>query len=246
MSEEHQISQQGEISVFTAEALPFWRIYPVLGLGLGVLLIVLLTPSPNTTPEQGVKMLLPGGLGSYEGRPIEVTRAELNLLPDDTEFERKLYHSAYGDQILCSIVLAGGAKRSIHRPETCLPGQGWTIRSSRSLEVALHNGKTLTVTDLSLSREEKFSDTRSITIRQHYLYWFVGQNIVTHSHYERVFLSSWGRLWRNLNHRWAYVTVSARVTDNLKRYGGRNSEETVVMLKEFIADVEPFIHDLDE
>ena len=40
--------------------------------------------------------------------------------------------TTFGDQVLVSIVLSGhDLDNSIHRPERCLPAQGWTIVDSK-------------------------------------------------------------------------------------------------------------------
>ncbi|MEM6885602.1 MAG: exosortase-associated EpsI family protein [Verrucomicrobiota bacterium] len=219
--------------------LVWWHyVVPVIVAGLAIV-ICMLSPETNSATQSGVIMELPQYIGNYIGVDKGVSLAEKQILPGDTEFERKLYHKL-GDEILCSIVLAGGEKRSIHRPQVCLPGQGWTLRSETVRQVILSDGRTIEVTDLALSREVPVGPDQTRVIRSHYFYFYVGKGIVTPDSKKRVFLTSWDRVVRGLNHRWAYVIVTSTVTEDLKA-NGKNSEQTINMLKEFTAQVAPQI-----
>src|SRR5208337_3763291 len=73
---------------------------------------------------------LPAFLGSdWMGSSVAPTAVERAVLPPDTGYSTKLYVSREGPnrQVLLSIVLSGRDRTSIHRPELCLVGQGWTI-----------------------------------------------------------------------------------------------------------------------
>lgn len=218
----------------------------VRAIGLGVFIVLgcglcLISEDPNTPTEAGVKMELPDYLDGYVGQPAQVSQAELRMLPGDTVFERMTYHSIEGEQILCSIVLAGGEKRSIHRPEVCLPAQGWTQKSRETIQVALADGRTIDVSLLRVSRPLELANGETIVIPSLFMYFFIGKDILTASHFERVFLTSWDRVIHSVNHRWAYVSVSSAITKTFRPYSGKNEEETLAMLKAFIAEVAPMI-----
>jgi hypothetical protein len=198
----------------------------------------LVSPDVNTANQPGVVMKLPQYMGSYFSNPQEISQAEKTLLPADTEVVRRVYQGLRQEEILCSIVLAGGEKRSIHRPEVCLPGQGWIINSSQVVPIKLANGNTIKVTKLVLEREVQISSDKRIKIKSLYLYWFVGKNVSTPYHQTRVLLTSWDRLIHNINHRWAYVIVNSMVTDNIKPYGF-NEKDTMAMLEKFTSDIAP-------
>lgn len=218
---------------------------PVLGRGLVVVVIAwltmgicYLTPVPPVSDASGVVMELPGLVNGMIGADTPVSQAERLILPPDTEFARKVYRSAVGDEILFSIVLSGAEKRSIHRPEACLPGQGWTIRSARVEEVPLEGGGVLPVMNLALERQVQLADGRIIPVRSFYFYWFVGNDVTTPHHWKRVLLTSWDRIVEGKTHRWAYVICTAMVTEGLKPYG-RSEAETLKMLREFTGKLAP-------
>ncbi|HZZ21055.1 MAG TPA: exosortase/archaeosortase family protein, partial [Opitutaceae bacterium] len=66
------------------------------------------------------------------GRRTEISAVEREVLPPDTGYSRKTYVSLADPtkQVFLSIVLSGRDRTSIHRPEVCLVGQGWTIGGS--------------------------------------------------------------------------------------------------------------------
>jgi hypothetical protein len=213
----------------------------VLGLTLATLLICWLVPAPQTGGEAGVEMELPYHVGPLYAFSEDVTPAELYILPADTTYARKTYglaDSPRTDRILCSIILSGREKRSIHRPERCLPSQGWRIDSSQTLAVPLDSGRSLGVTALLLERPANFTNGTPFNLRSYYLYWFVGKDVTTPSNSERILMTNWDLLFHRVNQRWAYVIVSANISQDW-RPDGLGPDETLAMLKQFIHDSVP-------
>ena len=179
--------------------------------------------------------------GMGRGKVEEVSEAEHLVLPADTQFEKMSYASKNGISAMhYSIVLSGETRNSIHRPEICLPGQGWAMPMSELRRITLPSGKTLNVKNIHLEREiEGYGGKRS-KLRAHYYYWFVGRDITTPSHLSRILRTSYDNIFRNVNHRWAYVSLMALV-DESREEGGRNSEQTMAAMERFIAaSVEEF------
>ncbi len=193
----------------------------------------------NSTSVPGVTMVLPDRVGDFVGTPEEMTEPERNLLPGDTEMVRMRYENGRGEVIVASIVLSGSEKRSIHRPEICLPGQGWSIGAGNTLPVSLASGHTLDVMQLNLSRPVEVQPGVFQKIRSQFLYWFIGKNITTPYHQVRIFKTSWDRVFHRINHRWAYVIVSSIVGDSI-RPQGKSAEETTQMLQDFIRKIVPY------
>src|SRR5260370_36551035 len=114
---------------------------------------VFLLPHATRTSPAGIAMTLPNVIGVWFGEDTAVTQKELATLAKDTQFARKIYTGPEGDQILVSIVLSGDdMTNSIHRPERCLPAQGWLVRSSSTRTIQMPNGKPLEVTKLQNSQ----------------------------------------------------------------------------------------------
>jgi len=214
------------------------RIFLLLGLGGATAALCLLLPTPNTTPKAGVVMDLPERIAGFTGKIIPATPGEIATLPSDTQIVRREYVDLAGDRIMASIVLSGGEKRSIHRPEVCLPAQGWSMRGGRVEDVLMADGRSLNVMDLSLTRDVEIGPGNRRKLNAHYFYWFVGNGVMTPHHWSRVFLSSFDRITKNINHRWAYVIVMSIVTEGLVP-NGKNEMQTVEMLKQFTGQIAP-------
>ncbi|MCX6935477.1 MAG: exosortase-associated EpsI family protein, partial [Verrucomicrobia bacterium] len=148
-------------------------------LGGGTAALCVLVPTPNTTPQAGVVMDLPEKIGDFTGKIIAATPGELVTLPADTQIARREYLDAGGDRIMASIVLSGGEKRSIHRPEVCLPAQGWSMRGGRVEDIPLADGRDLKVMNLSLVRDVEVAQGDRRKLYANYFYWFVGNNVTT-------------------------------------------------------------------
>lgn len=224
------------------------RVMLVPVLGLAAVLACRLTPVLKQSRDSGVVMRLPGGASRFLGEPGEMSEEEKRLLPADTEIVRMQYRTAaYGegtrDQAEVTLVLAGAERRSIHRPEVCLTGQGWTLLGSQTLELEAGAGQRLRVKDLLIEKAVRMPGGETRPVRAHYLYWFIGTDVTTPSHFERIWLTTWDSVTRNVNHRWAYASVLALVTEGFtpEEIGqrARNSEQTLAMMGELVSDLAP-------
>jgi hypothetical protein len=212
--------------------VPIWK--PVLLLVFGLLIVISywLDPAVAESKEAGVVMKLPIHVGSFLGEATPISRVELDILPKDTEFARKNYEDFRGHSIICTIVLSGAMQQSIHRPEVCLDAQGWSIIKQDDWPIRLASGRDLVVRNLTLRREDPTPDGRRQVTESSYMYWFVGDNVTTPSHYTRMFLSNWDRIVHNRTHRWAYVIATAQIT-------GGDASQTCQMLSDFIRQAVP-------
>lgn len=208
---------------------------------LGFSAVFLLPSIPKKQPV-GVVMDLPVLVGQWFGKDAEVTEKEQQVLGPDTEFARKTYTDREGDQIFVSIVLAGqDMNTSIHRPERCLPAQGWTIADSRVVSIPLGDHETLRATRLHNAHPVRLANGREGTLYNLNYYWFVGYNDLTASHMKRTFYDIRDRLLKGYNQRWAYITIASNL---LPRADGtmRTEAETDEMIREFIRQITPKIH----
>lgn len=190
-------------SKLNVTVFPLWRSLVALLFVTVAAGAVYLTREANGISEAGVNMVLPESVGSYLGFDRAISESERQFLPKDTEFAKKGYVGTGPTEIACEIVLSGAQRNSIHRPQVCLVGQGWTIVDEKPLPILLANQRTQRVRQLTLTRVE---DGKKID--GYFLYWFVGKDATTDDHFERVLLTSWDRVTRGTNHRWAYVIVS--------------------------------------
>jgi EpsI family protein len=219
------------------------RLVAILALLTGGFCTAFFTPTRTDFQPVGVSMDLPESIGQWTGTPGKISDEELKTLAADTTFARKIYSNAFGDHILVSIVLAGeDPDNSIHRPERCLPAQGWTILDSRTVRIPLPKDSLGTIDTTRLHNEQTFKDDQGQLHQVHNLnyYWFVGYQRLTASHIERALFDIHDRVFRGYNQRWAYVTVASNVTQGLQRFG-RSEGETDKMLQSFVVDLVPHI-----
>ena len=216
---------------------------------LAVLLAVLLAMSavfflPKQMHEQpvGVKLELPDAVGEWKGEDMKITDKEIYTLGKETEFARKSYTNGRGDELTATIVLAGhDMNTSIHRPERCLQAQGWTQVSAPVVKIAVPERGVLATTKLKVVQMVATTDGRQFPYTNLNYYWFTGCTDTTASHLERTQIDIKDRLLHGYNQRWAYFTVAATITKDMKR-NGRSEEETDALIQDFIKRMVPETH----
>jgi EpsI family protein len=160
---------------------------------------------------------LPTFLGNvWIGRRAEVTAFEREILPPDTGYSRKLYVSLDdpGRSVFLSVVLSGRDRSSIHRPELCLVGQGWTIEGA-----ATHRFRDpgraaadFPATVLRVRRETPGPAGRAAAPPEIVAYWFVGHDRVVAAYGQRMWYDALARLGGRAD-RWAYVLAQTDARD---------------------------------
>lgn len=136
-----------------------------------------------------------------------MTIAERTLLPGDTVLVKNRYVHPSGRKVHSSIVLSGKDRSSIHRPQLCLVGQGNEIVKSTTIEIPLNGRNPLDVMVLDLIRRFQVRD-QTVEQKHYYAYWFVGKDRETASHIQRMIWMGTDRIFRNVAHRWAYISIS--------------------------------------
>jgi hypothetical protein len=220
--------------------LPFVRELTVILLAGITLLFCLHGSKSMGVSESGVIMQLPEELRQMQGKVTPESESEKAILPGDTEMVKMTYQDSLSDNVSVQIVLAGGEKRSIHRPEICLPAQGWTLDGGHVKTVKLSNGHDLQVMRLTARRPIVLNNGTKSELENVFYYWFVGHNATTPYHLRRILMTNLDMVFHNINHRWAYVVVSAPVLKGLAPHG-KDLQQTDEMLSASIAELAPKI-----
>jgi hypothetical protein len=192
------------------------------------------------------KPALPVRVSGWEGTDAEITKNERDTLGAGTEFARKLYvhpNGWFGAQV--SIVLSGrDISNSLHRPERCLGAQGWEILESEEVQIQTEGKRTFPVMRLhNRTIERGKNGTLSIPVEGYTYYWFIGEHALTASHWGRFFTDNRDRLFRGVDQRWAFITVTARIPsapnpEDQSAHRKRADKE----LRDFIRYLAPSIH----
>jgi len=154
---------------------------------------------------------LPERVLEYGSKVWPVTAEELRALPRDTTYGRRLYAAPDGFQVQVSGVLMGTDRTSIHKPEYCLPSQGFQIqrRSQRTVVIDRPHRYGLPVTRLDGVREIRQPDGKTVRQGAVYVYWFVSENRLSNDHMQRMWWLALDLVRTGELQRWAYLSVLA-------------------------------------
>lgn len=186
----------------------------VLGALLGVLALM---PQDDTLVEASIADTLPVGreLPGWVGERTQESEAERSILAVDTKFAKANYRALGLDEwapdprtplVDASIVFSGqDMNSSIHRPELCLPSQGFQNLQGQPTTVELSNGMVLPFTRLSSIRPN--GEKRADALHFIHYYIFVGHGHIKSTHMQRVMQDMYDRLFTGEVERWAYFQV---------------------------------------
>ena len=175
-------------------------VIPIVATALmvGAMLYQAKTVDPVLCEAPAVRL---GEIAGFTSEPVEVSEAELTVLPADTQFDKRAYLGEDGAQFNVSVVIGGRSKSSVHRPELCLPAQGFQMSDPRSAEVADVDWHLVT-----LARRDAPS--------MGFAYTFFNQaGYRTSSHVKRIFRDVLDRSFLGRIDRWVMVTVYASSAD---------------------------------
>lgn len=140
---------------------------------------------------------------SCGGKLDQIALGERTLLPEDTIIIRRQYLGGQGEPIMVTLVLSGKERRSIHRPQQCLPAQGFTVESTSVLSVPLEGRNPLKLTLMHARKRGGAGVAPAVVLA----YWFAGGGHETHDHFERMGYMAWDVLIHGVRARWAYVSL---------------------------------------
>ncbi|MEE1545535.1 MAG: exosortase-associated EpsI family protein, partial [Alphaproteobacteria bacterium] len=125
-----------------------------------------------------------------------VTKLELEWLPPDTTYGRRRYTFPDETWIESSVVLMGQDRTSIHKPEYCLPGQGFSIdlREVVTIPILQPHAYDLPVMKLTTSKTAHDRNGREVPLRGVYIYWFVADGKLATRHLDRMWMMTKGLL----------------------------------------------------
>jgi hypothetical protein len=116
-----------------------------------------------------------------------------------------------GFWVNANIVLMGTDRTSIHKPEFCLPGQGWQIgpKETAAISIPGEHPYQLQVAKWTISNVLQGADGRKQQVSGLYVFWFVANNEQTTSHEQRIWWLTRDLLTTGVLQRWAYVSYFA-------------------------------------
>lgn len=177
---------------------------------------------------------LPERVAGMTSEEVPVVREELDGLPPDTSFGKRLYRAADGAPLLLQVVLMGRDRTSIHQPQYCLTGQGFLIERTEEVRLAVGAPPTREVPALKLTASKVFTtpDGQRVPVRGIYVYWFVADGALTAHRRERLWWMARELLRTGTLQRWAYVSCFAQCRPG-------EEDATFARVREFLAEAVP-------
>ena len=135
----------------------------------------------------------------------------IGYFPKDTSYSERMYTAPDGLAIQSTVILMGADRTSIHRPEYCMPGQGWTIDEKKMMDIPIKDEPPyqLQAAGWKVSRSVQQPDGQSFKISGIYVYWYVANNEETPDHNKMLEWITLDMFRTGALQRWAYISYFA-------------------------------------
>jgi hypothetical protein len=168
-------------------------------------------PGIKSAPIPGsvqMKIDLPENVLDFTSTNLPEPAVVLGYLPPDTSYTERIYTAPDGFQVQGTIILMGADRTSIHKPDYCLPGQGWRIDSKKIVNVAVGGAQPygLPVAVWYISADLQMPDGQTEKHSGAYAFWFVAYNEQTPDFYGFLRRLTHDFLFTGVLQRWAYVS----------------------------------------
>jgi hypothetical protein len=172
------------------------------------------SPGIKAAPIPGSILMaieLPERVLDFTSSNVPQAKVVLDYLPKDTSYAQRHYTAPDGFSINANMILMGLDRSSIHKPEICLPGQGWRIeqKSTAVIPIRAVPPYPMTVGKWFVSNTIQMKDGQKAKVSAIYVFWFVADKEQTVSHWERMWWLARDLLRTGVLQRWAYVSYFA-------------------------------------
>jgi Protein of unknown function (DUF3485) len=158
-----------------------------------------------------MKINLPEHVLDFTSTNVPEPEVVLDDLPKDTSYAERLYTAPDGFYVQATMILMGADRTSIHRPEFCLPGQGFQISSKTVVNIPIDGTQhyQLPVMKWVISKSVQTADGQKQKIGGLYVFWFVADNEESTGIVPMLFQMIHDQLFTGVLQRWAYVSYFA-------------------------------------
>jgi hypothetical protein len=155
-----------------------------------------------------MKIDLPERVLDFTSTNVPEPEVVLGYLPKDTSFSERWYQAPDGVWVTATVILMGADRTSIHRPDYCLPGQGWTIDSKTAVNISIGGGHpyALPVMKWTIRNSFQTPDGQKHEVSGLYVFWFVADHRQTPDNVQRMWWLARDLLCTGVLQRWAYVS----------------------------------------
>jgi len=168
-------------------------------------------PGIKSTAIPGSVMMrieLPERALDFASSNVPESDVELGYFPKDTSYARRLYQAPDGFGVSATIVMMGADRTSIHRPDYCLPGQGWTIDSKTAVTIPVGGEHPYALQAFKWIIHNSFQtpDGQKQQVSGLYVFWFVADNEQTANYVQFQYYLLRDLLFTSRLQRWAYIS----------------------------------------
>ncbi|MGA9778632.1 MAG: exosortase-associated EpsI family protein [Verrucomicrobiia bacterium] len=171
-------------------------------------------PGIKATPIPGSIRMdfdLPAHVLDFSSKKEAQAQTVLDTLPRDTSYAQRLYADTNGFWVNANVILMGMDRTSIHKPDFCLPGQGWNIDKRETVSIPIQGPRPyrLQVAKWTITNFVQNQDGQKEKVRGLYVFWFAAKNEETDSHWQRIWWLTRDLLTKGALQRWAYISYFA-------------------------------------
>ncbi|MGD0252333.1 MAG: exosortase-associated EpsI family protein [Verrucomicrobiota bacterium] len=155
-----------------------------------------------------MKIDLPERVLDFTSTNVPEDQTVLYTLPKDTSYAQRRYVAPDGFQVNANVILMGADRTSIHKPDYCLPGQGWSINKKTVVNVPVSGAQNyqLPVAKWVVGNSYQTPDGEKVAARGIYVFWFVADGEQTTDNYQRMWWLGRDLLRTGVLQRWAYIS----------------------------------------
>lgn len=155
-----------------------------------------------------MKIALPEHVLDFTSTNVPEPQVVLGYLPPDTSYAERIYTAPDGFWAQATIVLMGTDRTSIHKPDYCLPGQGWVIKDRTVVNIPVAGAQSylLPVAKWALANSVRTPDGQNQAVGGVYVYWLVADGEETPDNSQRMWWQVRDLLRTGVLQRWAYVS----------------------------------------
>jgi hypothetical protein len=173
-------------------------------------------PGVKTRPlpgSQNLEVVLPDRVLGFTSAMLPVEAIVTNVLPRDTSYGNCRYTSAdtnFSAQV--NVVLMGTDRASLHKPQFCLTGGGWTIRGTEVDIIPMATPVAYDLPVIKLTVAGQFPvEGRLVNAHGVFVYWYVAHDALSAapSGSDRMWSIARELITTGVLQRWAYVTYFA-------------------------------------
>jgi hypothetical protein len=163
------------------------------------------TAIPSSVKRQ---LELPERVLDFASTNMPTAQVVLGYLPADTSYAQRHYFAPDGAWAMANVILMGADRTSIHRPDYCLPGQGWQIREKTGFKLPIAGTPPYELPAMKWIIHNTFTGPsgQPQAVSGIYVFWFVTENQATEDFPTMLKSMLWHQLTHGELQRWAYVS----------------------------------------